>query len=58
MSGARIRTCKAALKLFIQSLPVGSKFSIISFGSNEKVMNINGKQVIDYNDFTSKQALE
>ena len=21
-------------------------------------MNINGKQVIDYNDFTSKQALE
>ena len=58
MSGGRIRTCKAALKLFIQSLPVGSKFSIISFGSNEKCMNINGKQVIDYNDFTSRQALE
>ena len=58
MSGARIRTCKAALKLFIQSLPVGSKFSIISFGSNDRCMTIDGKQVIEYNDATSKQALQ
>ena len=58
MSGKRISTCKAALKLFIKSLPVGSKFSIISFGSNYNCMSIDGKNVIDYNDYTSKQALE
>ena len=34
MSGARMETCKEALKLFLRSLPVGSKFAIISFGSN------------------------
>ena len=58
MSGKRISTCKAALKLFIKSLPVGSKFAIISFGSNYNCMSIDGKNVIDYNDYTSKQALE
>ena len=58
MSGSRIRTCKAALKLFIKSLPVGSKFSVISFGSGVSIMTISGQQVIDYNDSTSKQALE
>lgn len=32
----RMETTKAALKLFIQSLPVGSTFAILNFGSNEK----------------------
>lgn len=57
MSGARMETCKAALKLFLRSLPVGSKFSIISFGSNYTFMTINGKQVIDYNNKTSEEAI-
>ena len=43
MSGRRIETCKAALKLFIQSLPVGCKFSIISFGTNDSCMTIDGE---------------
>ena len=33
MSGQRIETVREALKLFIRSLPLNSKFSIISFGS-------------------------
>ena len=50
MAGHRMDTCKAALKLFIKSLPVGAKFSIISFGSNHECMKINGDEVIEYND--------
>jgi len=33
MSGSRMEITKEALKLFIQSLPVGSTFAIIGFGS-------------------------
>ena len=42
MHGERIKTCKKALKLFIQSLPIGCKFSIISFGSRHTCMDIAG----------------
>ena len=37
---------------------MGSKFSIISFGSDHECMTIDGQEVIDYNDSTSKKALE
>ena len=33
MNGVRMQTAKQALKLFLKSLPVGSKFAIISFGA-------------------------
>ena len=33
MSGWRIETSKEALKLFMQSLPEGSEFQIVSFGT-------------------------
>ena len=33
MGGRRIEITKEALKLFIKSLPVGSKFAILGFGS-------------------------
>ena len=43
MRGDRIETCKAALKLFIRSLPVASKFAILSFGTSFDFMKIDGK---------------
>ena len=46
----RIETAKEALKLFLKSLPVGSLFSIISFGSRMQTMEIGGKSVILYNE--------
>jgi len=38
MSGARILLALEALKLFVHSLPVGSKFNIVSYGSNYNKM--------------------
>ena len=57
MSGARIETAKEALKLFLKSLPVGSKFAIISFGTKWDAMLIKGKSIIDYNDKNSSEAI-
>ena len=37
MSGTSMEVAKEALKLFMQSLPVNSKFSIVSFGSRFEV---------------------
>ena len=43
---------REALKIFIQSLPIGCHFSIISFGSDFSFSKIDGKNVIPYNDRT------
>ena len=40
MAGKRMEVAKDAMKLFIQSIPVGSKFQIISFGSASSKMNL------------------
>jgi len=46
---------KIALKLFLQSLPFGCKFNIVSYGSNHEFMF---KQSAAYSDKTLKEALE
>ena len=57
MRGSRMETCKEALKLFLRSLPVRSRFSIISFGSRFEQMVIGKDTIIEYNDKNSKEAL-
>ena len=44
----RMEICKEALVLFMRSLPEGCTFSIISFGSQFKPLNLGS--VLDYND--------
>jgi hypothetical protein len=52
MSGQKMEMTKEALKLFIQSLPAGSKFEIVSFGSYYELSS-NGSGY-DLNDRTLK----
>lgn len=55
MSGGPMRTTNEALKIFIQSLPIGSQFSILRFGSSsEYVLN---QQIWEYSDKTMNQML-
>jgi len=57
MGGDRISVTREALKLFIQSLPVGCHFSIISFGTKAEALPYKGKDVIfPYNDTTLEKA--
>ena len=55
MSGSRIKIASKALELFIQSLPVGSYYQIIGFGSDYKVYDDKPKE---YNMNNIKNSLE
>ena len=55
MSGNPIANAKEATKLFIRSLPPGSKFNIVSFGSEFRT---TFPCVTDYTQDTLNQALE
>ena len=60
MSGDRIETTKNALKLFMQSLPEGSKFQIISFGTLFEPMKLKDQEeagLIDYTEQNLQEAL-
>lgn len=51
-----ITMAKKALKIFMHSLPEGSKFNICGFGSTHEFM-FEDKCVQDYNEDTLKMAL-
>ena len=55
MSGDRIKIASKALELFIQSLPAGSYYQIIGFGSDYKVYDDAPKE---YNIDNIKNSLE
>ena len=50
MSGSRIKKARDALILFLRSLPVGCKFSVISFGSRFEYLTVNEATVIEHNE--------
>ena len=54
----RIVTVVDAVKIFMRSLPNGSAFSIISFGSESCFMEIDGQTVVPYNQATARAAIE
>ena len=54
MDGKPIELAIEALKLFLHSIPIGSKFNVYSFGSNfEKLFPAS----IDYNESNLKKAI-
>ena len=55
MTGACMETTKEALKLFIQSLPIGCKFHIISFGTSFSYLD-DQREPFDYDEETSDRA--
>lgn len=48
MQGKTIRLAREALKLFLMSLPAGSKFNVIGYGSEFEV--VFDERSVDYND--------
>ena len=54
MSGMTIQLAVQALKLFIQSLPYGCKFNIVSFGSSYQFMY---PESVEYNDKSLEESL-
>jgi hypothetical protein len=48
-SGQRMSLTRQAMTLFMKSLPVGSKFQIVSYGSQMKYYN-GKEELMDYSD--------
>lgn len=55
MSGQRIKLAVEALKLFIHSIPFGSKFNIVSYGSNYVKMF---QKSVEYDEESLSKALK
>ena len=54
----RIGLARDALAIFVRSLPVGSKFSIISFGSRHSYINYHNVEFgIPYDEGSKDHAL-
>lgn len=57
MSGESIRLTREAMVLFMRSLPVGSKFQIISYGTNFHYFS-GKKELLDYNKKNMDKAIK
>ncbi|CAI2383841.1 unnamed protein product [Moneuplotes crassus] len=55
MTGQRISIAKDALRLFIRSLPEGSKFNIVSFGTRYTLFK---EESIEYNEESLNEAID
>ena len=53
----RIETVIDAVRIFLRSLPVGSSFAILSFGSEFRAMEINGQSILKVDAKTVKSAI-
>lgn len=49
MSGTRIQIAKKVLVSFLEALPTGSKFNVMSFGSHYELLNEEAKPVTEEN---------
>jgi uncharacterized protein with von Willebrand factor type A (vWA) domain len=56
-SGKRVPLTKEAMTLFMQSLPLNSKFQIISYGTNHHYFS-GSAELVDYNDETMEKAIK
>ena len=55
MGGSPIKLAREALLLFLHSIPVGSKFNVVSYGSNHTKLF---PQSVEYNDENFEKAVE
>ena len=58
MKGPQMQAVKDALGLFLRSLPLNSKFTVLSFGNNAHLIEIKGKSVLDMNEENLMEMLK
>jgi len=56
MSGQKMEITKRALELFLMSLPVGSRFDIVSFGTRHEFLS-QGQEGMEYNEANKSKAM-
>ena len=61
MNGPRMAKANAALQLFLRSLPLGSKFAVVSFGTDYEFLELypdrNHGLIYDSNEANAKEAI-
>ena len=58
MKGPQMQAVKDALGLFLRSIPMNSKFTVLSFGNNAQLIAIKGETVLDMNEENLMEMLK